>query len=78
VRSLQPNLPPVLIDPGQLQEIIVNIVLNGVGAMEEHGRLTVEAAADEATGEIVIRILDTGKGIPPRAARAGGDARLLR
>jgi two-component system NtrC family sensor kinase len=65
VRSLQPNLPPVLIDPGQLQEIIVNIVLNGVDAMEEHGGLTVEAAADEAAGEIVIRITDTGKGIPP-------------
>jgi len=65
VRSLQPNLPPVLIDPGQLQEIIVNIVLNGVDAMEEHGRLTVETSADEAAGEIAIRISDNGRGIPP-------------
>jgi len=65
VRRLQPNLPLVLIDPGQLQEIIVNIVLNGVDAMEEHGGLTVEAAEDEAAGEIVIRITDTGKGIAP-------------
>jgi len=65
VRSLQPNLPSVLIDPGQLQEIIVNIVLNGVDAMEEHGGLTVEAAEDAAAGEIVIRITDTGKGISP-------------
>jgi two-component system NtrC family sensor kinase len=64
VRRLQSNLPSVLIDPGQLQEIIVNIVLNGVDAMEEHGGLTVEAAEDEAAGEIVIRITDTGKGIP--------------
>jgi len=64
VRSLQPHLPQVLIDPGQLQEAIVNIVLNGVDAMEEHGGLTVETAADEAAGEIVIRITDTGKGIP--------------
>ncbi|MCX6546153.1 MAG: HAMP domain-containing sensor histidine kinase [Acidobacteria bacterium] len=29
------------------------------------GGLTVEAAEDEAAGEIVIRITDTGKGIPP-------------
>lgn len=65
MRSLQPNLPPVLIDLGQLQEIIVNIVLNDVDAMEEHGELKVEAAADEAAGEIVIRIIDTGKGILP-------------
>jgi two-component system NtrC family sensor kinase len=65
VRSLQPNLPPVLIDPGQLQEIIVNLVLNGVDAMEEQGELKVEAATDEGTGEIVIRIIDSGKGIAP-------------
>jgi two-component system NtrC family sensor kinase len=64
-RLLEPNLPPVLIDPGQLQEIIVNLVLNGVDAMEEHGGLTVESVEDEAAGEIVIRVTDSGKGIPP-------------
>jgi len=67
VRKLQTNLPPVLIDPGQLQEIIVNIMLNGVDAMEEHGGLTVEATKDEEAGEIVIRITDTGRGIPAEA-----------
>jgi two-component system NtrC family sensor kinase len=65
VRRLQPNLPSVMIDPGQLQEIIVNIVLNGVDAMEEHGGLTVDTAEDQEASEIVIRITDTGKGIPP-------------
>ncbi len=65
VRRLAPGLPPVLIDPGQLQEVILNIVLNGVDAMEESGTLTVEAALDEAAGDVVIRIGDSGKGVPP-------------
>lgn len=65
VRRLEPGLPPVLIDPIQLQEVVLNIVLNGVDAMDETGTLTVESALDAAAGEVVIRIGDTGKGIPP-------------
>ena len=65
VRLRQDGLPPVLIDPGQLQEVIVNIVINAADAMEEHGELTVETAEDRPAGEIVIHITDTGKGIAP-------------
>lgn len=64
-RCLEHPLPPVLIDPGQLQEVIINLVLNAVDAMEESGVLTVETRADERVGEVLIRIGDTGKGIAP-------------
>ncbi len=65
VRRMQSPLPPVLIDPGQLQEVFFNLVINAADAMEEHGELTVETAHDELASEVVIRISDTGKGIPP-------------
>jgi two-component system NtrC family sensor kinase len=65
VRRLQDDLPPVFVDPGQLQEVIINIVLNAVDAMEENGVLTVETATDPERAQIIIRITDTGKGIPP-------------
>ena len=64
VRRLGEDLPPVLIDPGQLQEAIINLVVNAVDAMEERGELTVETTAD-GSGEVVIAVSDTGKGIPP-------------
>ncbi len=67
VRLLQKDLAPVLIDPGQLQEAIINLVVNAVDAMEERGELTVETRADERSGEVLIAISDTGKGIPPEA-----------
>ena len=64
VRKFAPQVPQVLIDPGQLQQVVVNIVLNAVDAMEETGILTAETTSTEQTGEVLIRISDTGKGIP--------------
>lgn len=65
VRRFQDGLPPVFVDPGQLQEVIINIVLNAVDAMEENGVLTVETRTDPGRAQVVIGISDTGKGIPP-------------
>jgi len=64
VRKSEPHLPQVLIDPGQLQQVVVNIALNAVDAMEEAGTLTVETACDRQSRDVLIRISDTGKGIP--------------
>ena len=67
VRRLQADLSPVLIDPGQLQEVVINLVLNAVDAMEESGELTLETTADGSSGDVLIRVTDTGKGIGPDA-----------
>jgi two-component system, NtrC family, sensor kinase len=64
VRKFDPDLPNVLIDAGQLQQVIVNIVINAADAMEENGVLTIETTNLPRTKEIMIRISDTGKGIP--------------
>jgi two-component system, NtrC family, sensor kinase len=63
VRNLQPSLPPALIDAGQLQQVVVNIVLNAVDAMEETGTLTVETCAVPDSSQVLLKIGDTGKGI---------------
>lgn len=67
VRNLDPELPRVFIDAGELQQVIVNIVINAVDAMEENGSLTIETCRSLPTQEILIRITDTGKGIPDDA-----------
>jgi two-component system NtrC family sensor kinase len=61
-RLFEEKLPAVLIDPGQMQQVVMNIVINAVDAMEENGELRVSTAVDR--GEIVVTISDTGKGIP--------------
>jgi two-component system NtrC family sensor kinase len=64
VRSFAPDLPAVLLDAGQLQQVIVNIVINAADAMEENGILTIETSKASNGQEILIQISDTGKGIP--------------
>ena len=64
VRNFDPELPRVLVDAGELQQVIVNIVINAADAMEENGTLTIETGKALPTQEILIRISDTGKGIP--------------
>ncbi len=64
VLRLGSGLPQVLIDPGQLQQVVVNIAINAVDAMEESGTLTVETRYEAAPQDVLLRISDTGKGIP--------------
>jgi two-component system NtrC family sensor kinase len=65
VRHAQADTPRVLIDPGQLQEVVSCLVLNAIDAMEESGTLTVETSAETSPAEVIIRVGDTGPGIPP-------------
>lgn len=67
VRRFAPDLPKVLIDAGRLQQVVINLVINAVDAMEESGTLTIETAASYDGKDILIRVSDTGKGIPAEA-----------
>jgi two-component system, NtrC family, sensor kinase len=64
VRNFAPNLPPALIDAGQLQQVVINLVINAADAMEENGVLTIETSKAGNGQEILLNISDTGKGIP--------------
>lgn len=64
VRRLTGDLAPVLINPAQLQDAVTNLLVNAVDAMERGGTLTVETEPAAAPFEVVIRIADTGCGIP--------------
>jgi PAS domain S-box-containing protein len=71
------GLWPILCDPNQLENAILNLCLNGRDAMPVGGRLTIETAnswvddrgareRDMVPGQYVaISVSDTGTGIPP-------------
>ncbi|HET9298521.1 MAG TPA: ATP-binding protein, partial [Candidatus Polarisedimenticolaceae bacterium] len=61
---LPPDLPPVRIDPGHLQQILTNLVVNAADAMENGGVLRVTCARGEGGDDVVLRVADTGSGIP--------------
>ncbi|MCK5806356.1 MAG: HAMP domain-containing protein, partial [Lentisphaeria bacterium] len=63
VTTLGADLPDVLIDPGQLQEVALNLIINAVDAMEGDGELQVRTACDSERGVVLLEVIDSGKGI---------------
>ena len=58
------DLPPILADTKQIQQVLVNLFTNSMQAMEAHGGvLIVNLQADE--GAVCVEVEDHGTGIPP-------------
>jgi signal transduction histidine kinase len=57
------NIPPVLADVSQLQQVFLNLFLNAIDAMQEGGVLEVKSFLEEGTGKVRIEVSDSGKGI---------------
>ncbi len=62
-KRYDPALPPLLADPNQLEQVLINIILNAGQAMPGGGTLGLETG--RADGQVLVRISDTGCGIPP-------------
>ena len=62
IRDLPNQILPVKVDCDFMKQAILNIVINGVQAMQEGGTLTISARREE--GVAVTEIRDTGNGIP--------------
>lgn len=58
------GLPPILIDPEQMKEALVNVLINAREAMPEGGNLTLTTRLG-AVEEVEIDVADTGGGIAP-------------
>ncbi len=61
----QAELLPVLGDADRLQQVIMNVLLNGLQAMEQGGVLSVTLANGVDGQSVEARIRDTGVGIAP-------------
>ena len=60
------DTPTVHIDPGELQQVVINIIINASQAMEGRGTLAISLTAEDRDGipGAALRIADTGPGIP--------------
>ncbi len=78
VTTLDPNLWPVKVDPGGIEQVIVNLAVNARDAMENGGTLSIETANVELREDytdsvghirpgryVMLQISDTGHGMTP-------------
>jgi CheY-like chemotaxis protein len=76
VRVPSPDLGPTIADPGQIEQVLMNLVVNARDAMPAGGRLTIETAnvdvSEQYTGQqnslkagpyVMLAVSDTGSGM---------------
>jgi len=59
-----PNLPPVLGHADKLQQVFINLMTNACHAMSKGGTLVVQTKRVEGDQAVMVRVRDTGPGIP--------------
>jgi PAS domain S-box-containing protein len=67
--ELAEDLPKVMADRVQLQQVFMNLMLNGIDAMKDtsgESELTIKSEADD--GQLLISVRDTGVGLSPEQA----------
>jgi len=65
ISEIQPESPQIHMDKGGLQQVLLNLFMNAIQAMESGGELKVCVGPADVRGEIRIDVVDTGPGIPP-------------
>ncbi|MEO0071405.1 MAG: ATP-binding protein [candidate division WOR-3 bacterium] len=61
IRDLTPDLPEIIADPGQLYQVLVNLVVNAIQAMPNGGRLRVATMVRDETVSLIVE--DSGVGM---------------
>jgi C4-dicarboxylate-specific signal transduction histidine kinase len=75
--DLAPALPPVLGDRVQLQQVIINLLINGVQAMasvDDRPRELLISSQRHETDQVLVAVRDSGIGIDPEIANRLFDA----
>jgi signal transduction histidine kinase len=68
--ELAADLPQVVGDRVQLQQVLMNLMMNSIDAMKDVGgtrELTIQSQRDE-DGQVLIAVSDSGVGLPPQQA----------
>jgi two-component system sensor histidine kinase HydH len=64
VTHIAPGLTAVTADGVQLTQVLVNLVINALQAIEEHGRIELCVEQPAESKQTVIEVQDTGPGVP--------------
>ena len=63
VKGLGADIPEVVIDPSQIQQVFINLIINAAEAMDGGGRLLLTTRYDPAEQLVEVDFADTGHGI---------------
>ncbi|WP_319521572.1 ATP-binding protein [uncultured Desulfosarcina sp.] len=58
-----PNLPLACIDEKKIKQVLINLLMNAIHAVEREGTITISTGINATTGLIAVEVADTGHGI---------------
>jgi two-component system sensor histidine kinase HydH len=64
IEDIEEDIPQMALDRDQMTQVLLNIALNGLDAMEEGGKLWLRCFRSKQGKLVIIEIEDTGHGIP--------------
>jgi signal transduction histidine kinase len=62
--ALNAKRPVVKVDRGLMDQVLMNLLINGRDAMPDGGTMTI-ATRDDEDGRVTLEVTDTGQGMPP-------------
>ncbi|MEW6366185.1 MAG: ATP-binding protein [Acidobacteriota bacterium] len=63
-QSVEEDLPQLHVDPVQIQQVLLNLLVNAQQAMPQGGTISVQAARSDGGRRVVFAVKDQGIGIP--------------
>jgi signal transduction histidine kinase len=70
VTELSPGLPPVLGDRIQLQQVLLNLIMNGIESMtssSDRPRVLMIRSQTQESGHVLVAVQDSGTGLDAKA-----------
>ncbi len=62
-QDLAENLPQIIADSQQIEQVLINLFVNAADAMTEYGRGTLTIKTQGTDNSVVVKVSDTGPGI---------------
>ncbi len=67
ITNLSDNIPDISYDKGQIQQVLVNLIINAAQSMPKGGSITISTSittSENGKKSVIIEVEDTGIGIP--------------
>jgi two-component system, NtrC family, sensor kinase len=61
--TLAKDMVDTLLDENQIEQVVINLLLNALHAVDEYGKVGVITGVDDDAGTVVIEVVDNGCGI---------------
>ncbi|MFZ5802975.1 MAG: sensor histidine kinase [Candidatus Omnitrophota bacterium] len=65
LKTVDPDMPPILANVHEVREMFFNLILNAVQAIESHGQIVVNLHYLTRQKTIELQVADTGRGMSP-------------